>query len=64
MVVHQHDHDWRIVSVLHVHLNHDDCMELPPRGASAEVRRSADSLASLKGVKHAQLAITAAGDSL
>ncbi len=61
----QHDHERLIVSVLHVHLNHDNCMELLAlRGPSAEVRRFADSLGSLKGVKHAQLAITAAGDTL
>jgi CopG family transcriptional regulator, nickel-responsive regulator len=57
----QHDHDRLIVSVLHVHLNHDNCMELIAlRGPSAEVRHFSDSLAAIKGVKHAQLAITAA----
>jgi metal-responsive CopG/Arc/MetJ family transcriptional regulator len=34
------------------------------RGTSAHVQRFADSLAATKGVKHAQLAITASGDSL
>jgi CopG family nickel-responsive transcriptional regulator len=61
----QHTHTRLIVSVMHVHLDHDNCLELIAlRGSSAEVRRFADSLAAIKGVKHAQLAITAASDAL
>ena len=61
----QHEHNRLIVSVLHVHLDHDNCMEmLALRGPSAEVQRFADSLSAVKGVKHAQLAITASGDAL
>ena len=61
----QHTHSRLIVSVLHVHLDHDNCLELiAVRGASAEVRRFADALAAIKGVKHAQLAITATSDAL
>ena len=61
----QHTHTRLIVSLMHVHLDHDNCLELIAlRGPSADVRRFADALASIKGVKHAQLAITAAGDSL
>ena len=61
----QHTHSRLIVSVLHVHLDHDNCLELIAlRGASAEVRRFADALAAIKGVKHAQLAITATSDAL
>jgi CopG family transcriptional regulator, nickel-responsive regulator len=61
----QHTHSRLIVSLLHVHLDHDHCLELIAlRGASAEVRRFADTLAAIKGVKHAQLAITASSDAL
>ena len=61
----QHEHHRVILSVLHVHLDHDNCMEvIALRGASADVQRFADLLGSIKGVKHAQLAITAGGDSL
>ncbi len=61
----QHNHHRLILSVLHVHLDHDNCMEvIALRGASAEVQRFADLLASTKGVKHSQLAITASGDAL
>jgi CopG family transcriptional regulator, nickel-responsive regulator len=61
----QHTHTRLIVSLMHVHLDHDNCLELIAlRGPSADVRQFADSLASIKGVKHAQLAITAASDTL
>src|ERR1039458_10906628 len=55
----QHHHHRLILSVLHVHLDHDNCMELIAlRGASADVQRFAGLLSATKGVKHAQLAIT------
>ncbi len=61
----QHTHTRLIVSGMHVHLDHDNCLELIAlRGPAAEVRRFADTLAAIKGVKHAQLAITAASDAL
>jgi CopG family nickel-responsive transcriptional regulator len=61
----QHHHNRVILSVLHIHLDHDNCLEvIALRGASAEVQRFADLLAATKGVKHAQLAITASGDAL
>ena len=61
----QHTHRRLIVSLMHVHLDHDNCLELIAlRGPSAEVRRLADTLAAIKGVKHAQLAITAGSDPL
>ncbi len=48
-----------IVSVLHVHINHDDCMEIIVlRGEISQVRSLADSLLSLKGVKHGKLFVT------
>jgi CopG family nickel-responsive transcriptional regulator len=61
----QHNHSRLILSVLHVHLSHNICMELLAlRGASADVQRFASLLAATKGVKHAQLAITATSDEL
>lgn len=61
----QHSHNSVILSVLHIHLDHDNCMELLAlRGKSADVQRFANMLAATKGVKHAQLAITASGDAL
>jgi len=58
----QHDHHHSILSTLHVHLDHDNCLEvLVVRGRSAEVRKVADVLISTKGVKHGRLVITTTG---
>ena len=55
----QHDHHDLVVSVLHVHINHDDCMEvIVLRGAVRKIRALSDGLLSLKGVKHGHLFIT------
>src|SRR5262252_9696266 len=52
----QHDFHRSILSTLHVHLDHDNCLEvLVVRGASSDVQKVAGSLISTKGVKHAQL---------
>lgn len=58
----QHQHYSSVVSVLHVHVSHDDCMEvIVLRGLLREVRSLADSLLSLKGVKHGKLFVTVPG---
>ena len=58
----QHDHHHSILSTLHVHLDHDNCLEvLVVRGRSEEVRKIADVLISTKGVKHGRLVITTTG---
>ena len=55
----QHGHHDLIVSVLHVHISHDDCMEvIVLRGDGKDIRSVAESLLSLKGVKHGKLFIT------
>jgi CopG family nickel-responsive transcriptional regulator len=55
----QHDHHGLVISVLHVHISHDDCMEvIAMQGKAAEVRHLADALLSLKGVKHGKLFTT------
>ena len=55
----QHRYYNLIVSVLHVHVNHDDCMEvIVLRGAIQQVRALSDGLLSLKGVKHGKLFVT------
>jgi len=57
----QHDHYHQVLSTLHVHLDHDNCLEvLVVKGKAGEVRRIADALISTKGVKHGRLTITGA----
>jgi CopG family transcriptional regulator, nickel-responsive regulator len=61
----QHDFHRLILSTLHVHLDHDHCLEvLVVRGKAGDVRRVADSLLSAKGVKHGRLTITSSGAEL
>ncbi len=61
----QHDFFHFIVSVLHVHISHDDCMEvIVLRGEVQQIRSLADSLLSLKGVKHGKLFITLPGQEI
>src|SRR5258708_31779322 len=55
----QHDHHGLVISVLHVHVSHDDCMEIiAMRGRAGEIRALAEALLSLKCVKHGKLFIT------
>ncbi|MDD5688644.1 MAG: nickel-responsive transcriptional regulator NikR [Elusimicrobia bacterium] len=57
----QHDFQKAIVSTQHIHLDHDICLEIiAVRGSSAEVKKLADSLKAMKGVKHSTLSVTAA----
>jgi len=58
----QHDHGAIIISAQHVHLDHDNCLEIiAVKGPGAKVKALADSLKSVKGVKHATLSVTTAG---
>jgi CopG family transcriptional regulator, nickel-responsive regulator len=58
----QHDFHHNILSTLHVHLDHDHCLEvLVVRGKAGAVRKVADALISTKGVKHGRLTITSSG---
>lgn len=61
----QHEYGDTIVSAMHVHLDHHTCLEvLVLRGKAKDVRKLADALGSIKGVKHAQLTLTAEGKTL
>jgi len=61
----QHDFHNQILSTLHVHLDHDHCLEvLVVRGKAAAVKKIADALISTKGVRHGRLTITTTGAGL
>ncbi len=61
----QHDHYHQILSTLHVHLDHDNCLEvLVLKGKARAVEKLADALISTKGVKHGRLTITTTGAGL
>ena len=58
----QHDHSALIIATLHVHLDHDNCLEvLAVRGRAADVQHVADALIGAKGVKHGKLTVTTTG---
>jgi CopG family nickel-responsive transcriptional regulator len=57
----QHDHHAEVVSASHVHLDRHDCIEvLILRGAADRLRRLADRLLALRGVRQGQLTLTPA----
>ncbi len=61
----QHDYHHHVLSTLHIHLDHDHCLEvLAVRGKAAEVKKLADALIATKGVKHGRLTITTSGAEL
>ena len=61
MTAAQHDFQHAMLSTLHVHLDHDNCLEVVVvRGPAGEVRRVADMLIAMKGVKHGRLTLTGA----
>ncbi len=61
----QHDHHEVILSTVHVHLDHHNCLEvLVVRGRAALVKKIADELIAAKGVKHGKLTVTTTGKGL
>ncbi len=61
----QHDHGQVIIATMHVHLDHNNCLEvLAMRGPAVEVKQVADSLITAKGVKHGKLTVTTTGHDL
>lgn len=55
----QHSFHELILSVMHIHVSHDDCMELIAlRGVVSEIVALANGLLSLKGIKNGKLFLT------
>lgn len=61
----QHDYTAEIVSTMHVHLDHHNCLEiLALKGRGERVYELADKLLGLRGVKHGELTCAATESSL
>ncbi len=61
----QHDFQGHILAGMHVHLDHDHCLEvLVVKGKGSEIRKVADALVSVKGVKHGKLTTATTGRAL
>ncbi|MBK8690638.1 MAG: nickel-responsive transcriptional regulator NikR [Betaproteobacteria bacterium] len=62
----QHAHHDLVVSTMHVHLDHEHCLETAIlKGTAARVRAFADSIEAERGVRHARLHLISveAGDA-
>jgi CopG family nickel-responsive transcriptional regulator len=61
----QHRFQGIILSGMHVHLDHDHCLEvLVVRGKGSDIKKVSDALLSVKGVKHGKLTMTTTGKGL
>ncbi|HOD74789.1 MAG TPA: nickel-responsive transcriptional regulator NikR [Syntrophorhabdaceae bacterium] len=61
----QHDYQHTIISTQHVHLDHNNCLEIVAvRGKPDEVRRLAEMLRAIKGIKHCTLSMSSTGKGL
>lgn len=61
----QHDFHQQIISTMHIHLDHNHCLEvLALKGQTKIIRKIADKLISLKGVKHGKLVMTTSGTNV
>ena len=58
----QHGYHGLILSNMHVHIDHDNCLEvIAVRGRGREIRDIANALISIRGVKHGGLTATTSG---
>lgn len=61
----QHESHESIIASMHVHLDHDNCLEvLVLMGPAAKLRALADKLTAVKGVKHGELSLATTGSGL
>lgn len=61
----QHDYQKVIISTQHIHLDHDNCLEIVAvRGHAREVTKLANMLKSIKGVKHCTLSMSSTGEHI
>ncbi len=61
----QHQAHTQVLAATHVHLDHHNCLEVViMKGRSAELRKIADQILSLRGVKHGKFVITTTGKDL
>lgn len=61
----QHDEHDVILTTMHVHLDHHNCLEvLILKGPGESIRRLSDRLVATKGVKHGKLTLTTTGQGL
>lgn len=58
----QHDYQKVIISTQHIHLDHNNCLEIiAVKGTPKNAQKLADTLKSVKGVKHGMLTMSSTG---
>ncbi len=61
----QHNFHTSVVSSMHVHLDHHNCLEvIIVKGKGKEIKKISDRLIGTKGVKHGKLSLTTTGKHL
>ena len=61
----QHDFQSLIISTQHIHLDHNNCLEIiVVKGSPKKAQKLADTLKSVKGVKHAALSMSTTGKEI
>jgi CopG family nickel-responsive transcriptional regulator len=61
----QHDFGDIIISSQHIHLDHNNCLEvIVVQGTPQQAQKLADSLKSVKGVKHGTLSMSTTGKDI
>ena len=61
----QHDHFANVVSTLHVHVDHDNCLEiLILKGRIKDIQKLGEALVSVRGVKYGKFIPTTTGKNL
>lgn len=58
----QHSFTGNILSVLHVHLDHHNCLEvLVVKGKGRDLQKLSDQIVAMRGIKHGKLTMTTTG---
>ena len=61
----QHDFQKLIISTQHIHLDHDNCLEIVAvKGRAKEVKRLSDMLTAVKGIRHGSLSMSSTGKEI
>lgn len=61
----QHDYHHIIISTQHIHLDHNNCLEIVVvKGRPKDIEKLSDRVKSTKGVKHTELAMATTGEDL
>lgn len=61
----QHDFQGIIISAQHIHLDHDNCLEIiAVKGPAGKAQKLADTLKAIKGIKHGTLSMSTTGKAI